>query len=400
MQSNLRLRHQSGFLALLCTQALALAPALAIAIALALTFALALPALPAMAADREPIRLGMVNAQTGPASALGQGMLAGAQAVFKDVNLRGGVHGRQIALQVADDGYEPEQTVEQTLRMVQDNQVLALFGYVGTPTTNAVLPLLAEMKVPLVGVFSGAASLRRPVTRQLFNVRASYEEETEALVAHLIEGGARRVAVVYQNDGFGIAVLTAVQQALRRGALPLHARAAFQRNTVAIKMALLEMLQAQPDTIVLAGPYVPVAAFIQQARALGLPSRFATVSFVGTESLLARLGNEEVLVSQVMPFVQDKRHAITRDCADLLQRHAGEALSYVNFEGCVNAKTMVAALERAGPQLTRDSLLRSLESMEALDLGGYSLHFSADDHQANNAVFLTQLRAGRIHEVR
>ena len=275
MQSILRLRHPSGFLALLCTQALALAPALAIAIAFAPTLALALPALPAMAADREPIRLGMVNAQTGPASALGQGMLAGAQAVFKDVNLRGGVHGRQIALQVADDGYEPEQTVEQTLRMVQDNQVLALFGYVGTPTTNAVLPLLAEMKVPLVGVFSGAASLRRPVTRQLFNVRASYEEETEALVAHLIEGGARRVAVVYQNDGFGIAVLTAVQQALRRGALPLHARAAFQRNTVAIKMALLEMLQAQPDTIVLAGPYVPVAAFIQQARALGLPSRFA-----------------------------------------------------------------------------------------------------------------------------
>ena len=378
----------------------AAASARTLAVSLALALSLGLGAPPAQAAEREPIRLGMVNAQTGPASALGQGMLAGAQAVFNDVNQRGGVHGRKIVLRVADDAYEPEQTLDLTLRMVQDEKVLALFGYVGTPTTNAVLPLLAEMQVPLVGVFSGAASLRRPVTRQLFNVRASYDEEAEALVAHLVGAGARQVAVVYQNDGFGMAVLAAVQQALHRAALPLHASASFQRNTVAIQMALATMQELAPDTIVFAGPYVPVAAFIEQARALGLKSRFATVSFVGTESLLARLGQHEVLISQVMPFLQDSRNGITRDCRELLLRHAGEPLSYVNFEGCVNAKTMVAALEQAGPHLTRETLVASLEAMRAFDLGGYRLNFSANNHQANNSVFLTQLRDGKINEVR
>lgn len=370
------------------------------AAARALTVAVGLCALPALAVEPEPILLGMVNAQSGPASALGLGMLAGAQAVFTDVNQRGGVHGRKIVLRVADDAYEPEQTLDLTLRMVQDKKVLALFGFVGTPTTHAVLPLLAEMQVPLVGVLSGAASLRRPFTRQLFNVRASYDEEADALVAHLVNSGARKVAVVYQNDGFGMAVLAAVQRALDQAALPLHASAAFQRNTVAIQMALATMQEQAPDTIVLAGPYVPVAAFIEQARALGLKSRFATVSFVGTESLLARLGQHEVLISQVMPFLQDSRNRITRDCRDLLWRHAREPLTYVNFEGCVNARTMVAALEHAGQPLTREALVASLEAMRAFDLGGYRLSFSATDHQANRSVFLTQLREGKIIEVR
>ncbi len=356
----------------------------------------------ATAVVKEPIRLGMVNAQSGPAAALGQGMLAGARAVFDEINARGGVHGRKISLRVADDGYEPEQTVTETLKLVQDDDVLALFGYVGTPTTNAVLPLLGELGVPLVGVFSGAASLRVPVTPQLFNVRASYDDEAVALVAHLVAHGAKKVAVVYQNDGFGMAVLSAVDKALRRHGMQLHATASFQRNTVAIRMALATMLEQQPDTIVLAGPYVPVAAFAKQARALGMQARLATVSFVGTESLMARLdpAGPSVLVSQVVPFVRDSSHPITRDCGELLQRYAGEALSYVSFEGCISARTLVAALERAGPLPTRSKLMRSLEAIKDLDLGGFRVSFSAADHQGNDQVFLTQIVGGRILEVR
>jgi branched-chain amino acid transport system substrate-binding protein len=352
--------------------------------------------------DADSIRLGMVNAQSGPASALGQGMLAGAQAVFKDVNARGGVHGRKIVLRVADDGYEPEQTVEQTLRMVQHEKVFALFGFVGTPTVNAVLPLLGELEVPLVGVFSGANSLRKPVTRQLFNVRASYDDEAEALIAHLIDADVRKVAVVYQNDGFGIAVLSAVDKALKRGGLRLHASASFQRNTVAIRMALGTMLEQQPEAIVLAGPYVPVAAFIQQARAMGLKSRFATVSFVGTESLLARLGDEGqgTLISQVVPLPMDTDLAIAEECRALLKLHAGDALGFVSFEGCISARLLVAALQRAGPQLTRSALISSLETLGPIDLGGLRLHLSAQDHQASNTVFLTEVVDGRIKKLR
>lgn len=348
------------------------------------------------------VRLGMVNAQTGPASALGQGMLAGAQAVFNEVNARGGVHGRKIVLRVADDAYEPEQTLVQTMAMVQEHQVLALFGFVGTPTTNAILPLLTESGVPLVGVFSGAASLRHPVRPQLFNMRASYDDEAEALIAHLGRTGAIKVAVVYQNDGFGLSVLSAVEKALRRGTLKLHASASFQRNTLAIKSALAAMMEAEPDVVVLAGTYAPVAAFVTQARAKGLKSRFASVSFVGTESLLARLGpeGEGMLISQVMPFPMDDSLAITRDCRARLRGHANEALTYVNFEGCVTAKLMVAGLERAGPQPTRQRLMDALEGLQTLDLGGLRLRLSAADHQASDLVFLTQVRDGRITEVR
>lgn len=348
------------------------------------------------------IRLGMVNAQSGPAAALGQSMLAGAQAVFADLNARGGVHGRRIELRVADDSYEPEQTVEHTLRLVQQDKVLALFGYVGTPTTNAVVPLLTELQVPLVAVLSGAASLRRPQLPLLFNVRASYDEEAQRLVAHLLDKGLNKVAVVYQNDGFGVAVLTSVNKALKGGAAKLHASATFQRNTVAIKMALATMVEAEPDAIVVVGPYTPVAAFINQARAKGLNSVFATVSFVGTESLLERLsdGGQGVLVSQVMPHPAAEDMAVVQHCRELLQAHGGHKLSYVSLEGCISAKLMVEALQRAGSSPTRSSLLASLNGMSSLDLGGVVLQLSASDHQASDVTYLTRLIGGRIEDVR
>ena len=348
------------------------------------------------------IRLGMVNAQSGPAAALGQSMLAGAQAVFADLNARGGVHGRRIELRVADDSYEPEQTVEHTLRLVQQDKVLALFGYVGTPTTNAVVPLLTELQVPLVAVLSGAASLRRPQLPLLFNVRASYDEEAQRLVAHLLDKGLNKVAVVYQNDGFGVAVLTSVNKALKGGAAKLHASATFQRNTVAIKMALATMVEAEPDAIVVVGPYTPVAAFINQARAKGLNSVFATVSFVGTESLLERLsdGGQGVLVSQVMPHPAAEDMAVVQHCRELLQAHGGHKLSYVSLEGCISAKLMVEALQRAGSSPTRSSLLASLNGMSRLDLGGVVLQLSASDHQASDVTYLTRLIGGRIEDVR
>ena len=136
------------------------------------------------------IRIGMVNVQTGPAAALGKGMLEGAQAVFKEITARGGVHGRKINLVVADDGYEPDKAIDETLKMIEQHKVFSLFGYVGTPTANAVLPIVKEMDVPLVGAFTGTMALRQPVTKQAFNVRASYDDESEMLVAHSI--GKRR----------------------------------------------------------------------------------------------------------------------------------------------------------------------------------------------------------------
>lgn len=365
--------------------------------------ALALPALADDGVTDAEIRIGMVNVQSGPASALGKGMREGAEAVFKEVNAKGGVHGRKINLVVADDGYEPNKAVDETLKMIEQEKVFSLFGYVGTPTANAVLPIVKEMDVPLIGAFTGTMSLRQPVTKQVFNVRASYDDESEVLVAHFLEKGAKSVAVFYQDDGFGTAVLSGTEKALKKRGLAVVAKGSFQRNTLAIKSGLAVMLEAKPDAVVMVGPYAPLAAFIKEARASGLKSQLATVSFVGTDSLVAEVGKagDGVLISQVVPFPADDDAAVTKQCREVVAKHAGGAkLGFVNFEGCLTAKLMVAALDKAGKDVTRASLVSAMDGLKGHDLGGVTLNLGADNHQAMSQVFLTQIREGQIAKVR
>lgn len=362
-------------------------------------------ALPATAQDgvsSAEIRIGMVNVQTGPASGLGKGMRSGAEAVFSAVNAKGGVNGRKISLLVGDDGYEPDKAVDETLKMIEQSKVFSLFGYVGTPTANAVLPIVKEMDVPLVGAFTGAMSLRQPVTKQVFNVRASYDDEAEALVAHFLANGAKTVAVFYQDDGFGLAVLSGTEKALKKRNMQIAAKGTFQRNTLAIKGGMAAMLEARPDAVVMVGTYAPLASFIKEARAAGLKSQLATVSFVGTDNLVAQVGKDGdgVLISQVVPFPADDDIAVTRECREAVKAHSGEALGFVNFEGCITAKVMVAALERAGKDPSREGLVGALRGMQGVDLGGMRVGFAADNHQASNSVFMTQIRDGRIAKLK
>ncbi len=348
------------------------------------------------------VKIGMVNVQTGPASGLGKGMRSGAEAVFKSVNAKGGVHGRKINLVVGDDGYEPDKAVDETLKMIEQQKVFSLFGYVGTPTGNAVLPIVKEMDVPLVGLFTGAMTLRQPVTKQVFNVRASYDDEAETLVAHFLGKGAKTVAVFYQDDGFGQAVLSGTDKALKKRSLQITAKGTFQRNTMAVKAGLATMLEAKPDAVVMVGPYAPLAAFIKEARAAGLKSQLATVSFVGTDNLVAEVGKDGdgVVISQVVPFPDDNDLPIQRECREALQANGGERLGFVNFEGCITAKVMVAALERAGKDPERATLVSSLKGMSGVDLGGMKLAFGENNHQALSDVFLTQIRDGKISKLR
>ncbi|WP_321784841.1 ABC transporter substrate-binding protein [Burkholderia pyrrocinia] len=348
------------------------------------------------------IRLGMVNAQTGAAGGLGHGLRIGAQAVFDDANARGGVHGRKIDLVVADDRYEPDQTIDGTLEMIEQRQVFALFGYVGTPTTTAVLPIIRDAGIPLVGAFTGAMALRKPVIPEVFNIRASYEDETRALVDHFIaHDGAKRFAVFYQDDGFGLAVLAGTRLALQRHGLDVVATGTFRRGTTAVDSGLAAVLEGRPDVVIMVGPYTPIAAFMRAARHEGLKARLATVSFVGTDDLLRLVGNEGdgTLISQVVPLPQNDRDVI-RDCTRLIeQRFPGERAGVVNVEGCIDAKVMLIGLERAGPSPTRAALKQALESIRHLDLGGLVADLGADNHQALNAVFLSEIAHGRITPV-
>ena len=348
------------------------------------------------------VKIGMVNVQTGPASGLGKGMRQGAEAVFKAVNGKGGVHGRQINLLVGDDGYEPDKAIDETLKMIEQQKVISLFGYVGTPTANAVLPIVKEMDVPLVGAFTGAMSLRQPVTRQVFNVRASYDDETETLVAHFIAKGAKSVAVFYQDDGFGAAVLSGTDKALKKRSMTISAKGTFQRNTLAIKTGLAAMIDAKPDAVVMVGTYAPLAAFIREARTAGLKSQLATVSFVGTDNLVSDVGaaGDGVVISQVVPFPDDNDLPIQRECREALAASGGGKLGFVNFEGCITAKVMVVALERAGTAPERAGLVKALHSLQGHDLGGLKIAFAENNHQGLSDVFLTQIQGGKIAKLR
>ena len=261
-----------------------------------------------------------------------------------------------------------------------------------------MLPIVKEMNIPLVGLFTGAMTLRQPVTPQVFNIRASYNDEAEALVAHFVARGARSVAVFYQDDGFGMAVLSGTEKALRKRGLGVAAKSTFQRNTLAVKAGLAAMLDAKPDAIVMVGPYAPLAAFIKEARATGLQSLLATVSFVGTDNLVAELGKvgDGVVISQVVPYPYDDDLAVTRECREALARYGHEPLGFVNFEGCLTARVLATALDRAGKAVDRESLVRTLNAMRLVDIGGLNASFSPERHQAFDNVFMTQIQGGKI----
>lgn len=349
------------------------------------------------------ILLGMVNAQSGAASGLGQGMRAGAQAVFDDVNTHGGIHGRKIRLLVDDDGYEPDRAIDATLRMIEEQKVFALFGYVGTPTANAVLPIVKETHVPLVGLFTGAMTLRQPVVPEVINIRASYFDEAERLVTYFIEnGGAKRFAVFYQDDGFGLAVLAGVEHALQRRKMDIVAKGTFQRGTTAVRAGLAAIIEAKPDVVIMVGPYTPLAEFIHNAKSEQLKARLGTVSFVGADNLVALAGSDGdgVLVSEVVPFPGSSDQPVVRECASLLRKAAPQAtLGFVNLEGCITAKAMVLGLQRSGTDLTRPRLLAAMESIRDVDIGGMRLNLAPDNHQASKAVFLTRLAHGAIQSL-
>lgn len=372
-----------------------------LALATTLTVLLSPAAFSGVGVSEDSIRLGMVNVQTGPASALGKGMLIGASAVFDSVNKSGGVHGRTIELLVADDGYEPDRAIDETLMMVEEEEVFSLFGYVGTPTANAVLPIVKDMEIPVVGLFTGAGSLRSPVTRQVFNIRSSYDNEAEAMIEHFMKNGAKNVGVFYQNDGFGKAVLSGAKKALDKRSMKVHVTGTFERNTVAVKSGLGKIMENAPDAIVMVGTYAPLAEFVKQARKAGLKSMMSTVSFVGTKNLISAVGSagNGVIITQVVPSPNDEKLQVVNDCRSLVESSSNEKLDYINLEGCLSAKVMVAALEDTGKDLNRDSLISSLENMSNVDLGGLTLNFSASSHQALNEVFITEIRDGQAIEI-
>ena len=357
---------------------------------------------PAWSADpgveNATLLVGQSAALTGPAAELGVEMRLGAQLHFAEVNQKGGVNGRQIRLVSVDDGYEPDRAAANTRKLINEDRVFALFGYVGTPTSNAALPIFTESKVPFVGAFTGAESLRSPFNRYIFNVRASYYDETEKIVEQLTSLGVKSIAVFYQDDAYGKAGLTGVERALARRNMQVAGLATVERNTVAVEAAVKALAPKQPDAIIMISAYKSIAAFVRLAKKAGYTGQFYNVSFVGSRALANELGAEGhgVAISQVVPFPFSADTPVTREYQRAMKAASG-ALSFTSFEGYLAAKVFVEGLRRSGRDLTREKFITAMESMTDADMGGFVVRFSPKNHNGSSYVDLTLIgRSGNF----
>jgi len=349
----------------------------------------------------ETITIGSCNALTGPASFLGLQMVLGAKAYFSLVNAQGGVNGRSIELVTKDDGYEADRA-SACWASLEKAGVFATAFFVGTPTALKYIPLSAESHTPLVGLFTGAQALIDPVHPTIFNVRASYFDETLAQVDGLWEQlGVRKIAVIYQNDGFGTAVLEGVKRALARHDSAPVALGTFERNTLDVDAGIKEVRAANPEAVVLVGPYAPVNAILKKAHASGWHPRFLTVSFVGTEGLLNIAGGdaEGMIITQVMPPYDRTDLPTIKLYRDALEKYMGNTEpTFVSLEGFVDAMVLTDGLRDAGRDLTRGKLISSLESMHHKNLGLGSnllLSFSPTNHKGLDSICVTVIRGGK-----
>lgn len=344
------------------------------------------------------IVLGQSGPFTGPSAQLGLQFNIGAQLYLEQVNAQGGVHGRRIEIQRLDDGYEPERCVANTKQLIADG-VFALFGYVGTPTSLAALPLATAAKLPFFAPFTGAQALREPFNRYAIHVRASYFDETAAIVRQVTSIGIRKVAVFYQNDAYGQAGLEGVQRALKALDLAPAVVGTVERNSTDVAQALKDILAIKPEAIVQVGAYKACATFIRLARQQGYAGNFYNVSFVGTQALLDELGAvaKGVSVSQVMPFPYSPATPLSGEYLAALKDKRGLSPNYSGMEGFVAAKVLVEALKRAGRGVTRESFIDAIDGMKNVNLGGFPVDFGPQKHTGSRFVELTLLTEdGRV----
>jgi branched-chain amino acid transport system substrate-binding protein len=336
------------------------------------------------------ILLGQSVALTGPAEQLGKDMQSGAMLYFDSVNAKGGVNGRKIVLKTLDDGYDPPRAAENTRKLINDDKVFALFGYVGTPTSAAAMPIFTEAKVPFVGPFTGAELLRAPVNPYIFNVRASYFDETEAIVQHLTAMSVNRIAVFYQNDAYGQAGLAGVERALKKRNLEVVAKATVERNTTEVKNAVSVIAKAAPQAVVMISAYKSCAQFIKEMKQAGANANFWNVSFVGSKALAKELDKEGrgVQISQVVPFPWDPTIPVVKEYRKMLADAKGEP-GFGTLEGFIAAKVMVEGLRRAGKKLDRDSFIKAMETLTDFDTGGFRVSYGPGIRSGSKFVDLT-----------
>ncbi len=387
---------------------------------------------PAAARADDHIVVGMSAAFTGPSRGLGIELYRGSMAWFDEINARGGVHGRKIVLRAYDDGYNPTPAIENTVRLIEKDDAFVLFDFVGTPTTTRILPLLKyheASSIYLFCPFTGAEPMRRPPYGDfVFNLRASYHDETAGLVNKFVGVGRTRIAVFYQIDAYGRGGWEGIRQALAVHRLRIAAEATYRRGA-RFDQSMREQVDIlrgtdpnkEPDAVICVGAYAACAAFVRDARDAGWDVPIANVSFVGSEILLHLLKKageasrkdytHDLINSQVVPSPYRRDLAGVKKYRELMDKYRPvppkEAprdykpleYSFVSLEGFLNARLLTEVLERLGPDPRRDHVRKAAESIKDLDLGlgpDTLVSFGPKSHQGMDRVYFTAVEDGQF----
>jgi len=353
---------------------------------------LAVSASMALAAD---ITIAQVVPLSGVLASTGRQMVVGGQIYFSHINDKGGINGQKIKVLVADDAYKVDETVRLTREMLARPEVVALFGFAGTANIGKLLTdgVLEQGGAALVAPYSGGEPLRSPFNPWIFHVRAGYADEAEHMVQQLTTLGMKRIAVMYQDDGFGKAGLAGVETALAKRNLKLVTTAGYERNTDKVDDAVKKIRAADPQAIIMISINKPTAAFVKQYRESGGGAQLLNISVVDPAELvkLAGLKNAHGLgISQVVPYPYMANLPVIREYQELLKKYAPkEEVNYTSFEEFLGAKVLVEALRRAGQSPTRAKVMKALEGLSSFDLGGTKVSYSPASRVGSQYVEVT-----------
>ena len=352
------------------------------------------------------ILLGQSAAFSGPSGELGREFRKGAHEYIQQVNAHGGIYGREIVVIYRDDQYEPARTLANTKQLVEQEGVFALFGYVGTPTFQAALPIIEANKVPVIATVSGAQALRKPNKNSVFNIRASYHDELSTIVQYLKHYGKKEIALIYQNDSFGKDGKLGLEKALKReGLRPPIVSLPIQRKAPlhVIQKVAQSTADAKPDAVITISAYNNVANVVEALRQKKSDAQIFTISFVGSQALAKQLGKNGhgVGISQVVPFPWDARMPLVKEYQNLITKNRSNTqYGFSSLEGFLAAKVLVEALKDSGPEPTRKKFVAALERMQGKSFGGYQISFSPENHNGSKYVeltFITGVKGAFIH---
>lgn len=363
------------------------------------------------AEQADPIKIGMSAPFSGRAERLGLDYRAGAQLAFNQLNQQGGVAGRPLELITLDDGYEPLRTVDNTRQLVFKHKVLALFGYIGTPTSNAVLPLLRHEQVPFIAPFTGADLLRQSDDQFIYNFRASYAQEAGAQISYLVDQRQfKKIALLIQADEFGASVEQNFLAELHKRQLTPLVISRFKRNTTDLVDAVAALVLHQPEVVLTVGTYQVLIEAIELGAAEKFHPLYSVVSFTGVSELSKLLDNRyQVLASMVMPDPQHSKLALVEAYRQQLQlQRSGKVgvqqnvlpartqLSDVALEGFAAATVLVGALRQCAASITRSCVLQALPQQRLFD---FPLQYDTKRHQASQQVYLVWLKNQTLEAV-